>query len=124
MTTTDTNLEIRTEGDRWSPALAQPPRVFIRIALGVTAAFVAGCLAVISLLVGVTATTGCLFSCEDPNLLLGIPALVATAALATVSLVALWWALVDRFWATTLKTLMIAGSMGAVALIVGTLAPA
>lgn len=112
------------ERDRLSPSFAESPWVLVRVGMGVADAAVAGSLAAIALLIGVTLTTGCFFSCDDPKPLVGIPFLVATVALVTFGLGALWWGFVDRHWRTVLKTLGIAGSIGAIVLVLTTFASA
>ncbi len=124
MTAIQSGLKRWIDRDQLSPSFAEAPRVFVRVGMGVAAAVGTGGLAAIALLVGVSLTTGCFFSCDDPNPLAGIPFLGATAALTTLSLAALWWGFVDRHWRLVLKTLGIAGSIEAVVLVVATLASA
>lgn len=97
--------------------------MFLRIGAGIAAAVAFGYLAVVGLLLGVTFTTGCLFSSSEPNPLAGIPFLIGTATAVTLGLGALWWAFVDWYWRIALTMLGIAGSIGAVALVVATLVP-
>lgn len=118
---TQTGLKAFFDRDRLSPSLAEMSQVLLRIAIGVAAAAQAAYLALVSLLLGTKFTTGCLFGCSEPNLLIGIPLLIGTAAAVALGLGALWWAFVDRYWRTVFKTLGVAGSVGAVLLVIAVL---
>lgn len=120
MTTTDTDRVTQTGSGRWSPSWAKWPRVLIRIGLGIAAALVAGIGAAIALFFGVIEATGCFIGCNDPAPLVGVPLLALAAGLSTVGLVALWWAIVDRYWKGTLRTLAIVGSIFGLGLIAAT----
>jgi len=115
---TQTGFKAFFNRDRLSPSLAKMPRVLLRIAIGVAAAAQAAGYALVGLLIGGEATTGCMFACREPNPLIGIPILIGTAAAVTLGLGALWWAFVDRYWRTVFKMLGIGGSIGAVLLVV------
>lgn len=124
MTTTETSRETKVRRDRWSPSLADWPRRWIRIVLGLIAAYVGGHAAFIVLFIGSVVTTGCFFECSGPNPLAGVPILVLSAALLTLTLGALWWAFVDRYWKVALRTLAIIGATVAVGLVIWIATPA
>jgi hypothetical protein len=121
---TATGTTQRRARDRLTPSLAQPPLLFLRIALGIAAAAMFGSMAVVTFVVGSVLTTGCFMSCDEPNLLAGIPTLVAAAGLAALGIAALWWGAVDGHWSSAWRVLAVVGAAGAVVLVTATLATA
>lgn len=91
--------------DRLTPALASYPSVLLRVGLSAILTYFVGMAAFASLFIGSVATTGCFLTCEEPNLLAGIPLLVLGGILVVVTLHLLWWGLVDRYWRTASKVL-------------------
>ena len=91
-------------GDRWyhrerlSPAWAEPPRLYLRWLLGLGVGLVAGGAGFVLMLLGMVTTSGCFFSCSEPNYLVGIPSLIGAGVLSAVFLGALWWGFADRAW--------------------------
>jgi hypothetical protein len=123
MTNIDTGRENSIVRDRLTPSLGKPPWVLLRIGGGVAAAVVLGSIALVGYFFGGITATDCFIECGgEPNLLVGIPILLGTAAVGALGLGALWWAFVDRYWKSAFKVIGIAGSIGAIPLVMAVLA--
>lgn len=97
---------------RLSPSMVRLLWVFVRIVIGSIAAFAAAGLAAAAWFIGAIETTGCFIECGERNLVVGIPSLIASVAMAVVGFGVLWWAFVDRYWSTALRVLGVAGLVG------------
>lgn len=84
--------------DRLTPGWNEPPRLYLRWLLGVGMAAIAGGAGFVLMLLGAVTTSGCFFSCSEPNYLVGIPSLIGAGALSSVLLGSLWWGFADRAW--------------------------
>ncbi|NNF64796.1 MAG: hypothetical protein HKN07_11150 [Acidimicrobiia bacterium] len=101
-----------------TPSWSELPKLYARVILGVIAAGATAFGAFVAMAIGFIVTTGCFFSCDDPQPLIGIPLLLASVGLAAVSLGSLWWAFVDRHWRTVLRVLLFLGAISAALLVV------
>lgn len=102
--------------DHFTPGWAEPPRLFLRWILGILIAGAAGAAGSFLMLVGAITTSGCFFSCSEPNYVVGIPALIGAGASTAILLGALWWAFADRGWRRAIPTLVWTGVLATVVL--------
>lgn len=115
---TTTRLETKLERDQITPRLGSFPGVLLRVGLSAILTYLVGIAALAALFVGYIETTGCFMTCEEPNLLAGIPLLVLGGFLAILSLATVWWGLVDRYWRTVTRVLT-ALAIGSTILMIG-----
>ena len=120
---TSTDTVVEPQRDSWldrglTPNWSELPKLYARVILGVIAAAATAFGAFVAMAIGYIVTTGCFFSCDDPQPLIGIPLLLAAAGLASVSLGSLWWAFVDRHWRRVVRVLLVLGTIAAALLIV------
>lgn len=120
---TPTETVVEPQRDSWldrglTPSWSELPKLYARVLLGVIAAAATAFGAFIAMAIGYIFTTGCFFSCDDPQPLIGIPLLLAAVGLGAVSLGSLWWAFVDRHWRGAVRVLLFLGTISAALLIV------
>ncbi len=112
-----TRVEEILDRDRLSPRLAVFPWVLFRIGLSVILTSFIGTAALAAVFVGFVSITGCFLTCDDPNVLAGVPLLFLAAFLGALGLGTFWWGLVDSYWRTAIKVLTVLAIGGALLLV-------